>query len=177
MPDDPTSLSTEGLAVSELHPDWREAIPDLDLCCRQVVAAVFDNVDALTGSPEISLVFADDDKVQELNRDYRGMDKPTNVLSFALTDGDLHPEIAAQEPVMLGDVVLAFQTVQKEAKAQAKSFRSHTSHLIVHGVLHLLGHDHIADEDAGEMESLERQILKQLDIRDPYRIPEEPGTV
>ena len=115
---------------------------------------------------EVSLVLADDITVQALNRDYRGQDKPTNVLSFAaLEDGG--PALPG-EPVALGDVVLALETVLREAREQGKPLADHLRHLTVHGALHLLGFDHESDEEATEMEALEVSILAGLGIADPY---------
>lgn len=116
------------------------------------------------GPIEVSLALANDEVVQNLNRDFRGQDKPTNVLSFEGDDGFDLPG----EPRILGDVVLALETCQREAHEQQKSFQDHLTHLVVHGVLHLLGYDHIDDEDAQEMETLETDILARLNIADPY---------
>ena len=104
---------------------------------------------------EITVVLAHDAFVKTLNRDFRGKDKPTNVLSFP---GDGH----------IGDLVLAFETIEREAAEQGKSFKAHTQHLLVHGVLHLLGHDHIKDAEAEKMEALEIKILKKLGVANPY---------
>lgn len=105
---------------------------------------------------EISVVLANDAFVRELNHTYRRKNKPTNVLSF---DG---------EGEYLGDIVLALETIQREAKQQGKTFRDHATHLIVHGVLHLLGHDHERDKDAAAMEEKEVKILKKLGVKNPY---------
>lgn len=114
---------------------------------------------------ELSLLFTDDAHVRVLNRDWRGKDKPTNVLSFPAF------EVAPGDPVppMLGDIALAFETVQAEAGLEQKPFDHHLTHLIVHGLLHLLGHDHEDDEEAEAMEALERAALARLAIPDPYR--------
>ena len=114
---------------------------------------------------ELSLLFTDDAHVRVLNRDWRGKDKPTNVLSFPAF------EVAPGDPVppMLGDVVLAFETVGAEAALEEKPFDHHLTHLIVHGLLHLLGYDHEDEEDAAIMEGLERAALARLAIPDPYR--------
>ncbi len=105
---------------------------------------------------EVSLVLANDAFVRKLNHDYRGKDKPTNVLSFP------------GEGNYLGDIVLARQTVVREAKEQGKTARAHTTHLIIHGMLHLLGYDHERNADAKKMEALEIKILKKLGISNPY---------
>lgn len=118
---------------------------------------------------EISIVFGDDALVHRLNRDFRQQDRPTNVLSFALTDGeDPAAPRGSGEPVMLGDVVLAYDTVTREAREQSKSPRDHTLHLVVHGVLHLMGYDHETEADARVMERMEQRVLADLGIADPY---------
>ena len=115
---------------------------------------------------ELGILLADDATVQRLNREYRRVDKPTNVLSFsgvwARAAG------AAGAPLALGDVVLARETVAAEALAQAKLVADHVSHLVVHGVLHLLGYDHQSAGEAGAMERLEVGVLAMLGIDDPY---------
>lgn len=113
---------------------------------------------------ELSLLFTDDAHVRVLNRDWRGKDKPTNVLSFpafpAAPGGPLPP--------MLGDIALAYETVSSEAALEQKPFEHHLTHLIVHGLLHLMGHDHENVQDAENMEALERRVLARLAIPDPY---------
>lgn len=116
---------------------------------------------------ELSLVLANDAMVRDLNRDWRGKDKPTNVLSFPAEDEMDIPEA----PRMLGDVVLAYETLCREAEAQSKRVEDHLSHLVIHGVLHLLGYDHIEDIEAQEMEALEAQLLESLGISNPYLTP------
>jgi probable rRNA maturation factor len=115
---------------------------------------------------ELSLVFTDDAAIKELNNDWRDKDKPTNVLSFpAFT---LKP---GQKPgPMLGDIVIARETVEREAVDEDKPFDHHLMHLIVHGFLHLLGYDHLTEAEAEEMEGLERKILERLAIPDPYAL-------
>ncbi len=120
---------------------------------------------------ELCIVLADDAFVQALNKTYRGKDKPTNVLSFpaGAIPVAIGPEpLIDMGPRLLGDVVLAQETIAREAAEQGKSFADHLSHLVVHGVLHLLGQDHEEDAQAEEMEALERDILEDLDISDPY---------
>ena len=113
------------------------------------------------GGSEVSILFTDDAQMRELNRDYRGVDKATNVLSFAQPGGP-HPG------PLLGDIILAFETVEREAALAGKPFRAHMGHLIVHGFLHLLGYDHEAESEAEEMEALERAALARMGIADPY---------
>lgn len=119
----------------------------------------FDKIDS-----ELSLVFTNDADIREINGKWRYIDKPTNVLSFpafALQPG--------QEPgEILGDIVIARETVAREAAEEHKSFDDHLSHLVVHGLLHLMGYDHQNDEEAEQMETLERKILASLGISDPY---------
>jgi probable rRNA maturation factor len=154
---------------------WAEVLPGIeDLSRRVVAAALADCADDLPEGPldrvEISLVFADDAMVQSLNRQYRGQDRPTNVLSFAAMDGE-EDGLLSDGPLLLGDVVLAFETTSREAEAEAKALSDHLSHLLVHGVLHLLGYDHQDDVEAEEMEDRERAILAGLGIADPYAAP------
>ena len=115
-------------------------------------------------SPELSFVFTDDAAMTVLNGQWRGKERPTNVLSFPAFP------VAPGEPPgpMLGDIVLARQTIEAEAAIDGKTVHAHLTHLIVHGFLHLLGYDHQNDEDAVQMESIERAILDRLGIDDPY---------
>lgn len=115
---------------------------------------------------EVSVVLCDDGFIQDLNRDYRHKDSPTNVLSFPQTEPD---EIESPMPALhLGDIIVSFDTMQREAEEQGKNFRDHYTHMLVHGCLHLLHYDHETDEDAEEMEALEIDILSRLDIKNPY---------
>lgn len=105
--------------------------------------------------------------MRDLNRDYRGVDKVTNVLAFPAAQSG--GSVADEAPLPLGDVVVAFETVRREASDQDKPVAEHLSHLIVHGVLHLLGFDHFDDQEAERMEALEVEVLAGLGIPDPYR--------
>ena len=119
---------------------------------------------ALSGNDkdgEVSIVFTDDAAIRVLNKRWRGQDKATNVLSFA-QDGP------RRETGMLGDIVLAQETVAREAALDGKLLNHHIAHMIVHGLLHLLGYDHQIDKDAETMEDLERMALKLIGIADPY---------
>jgi probable rRNA maturation factor len=115
---------------------------------------------------EVSLLFTDDATIQGINAEWRAKDKPTNVLSFPAFQ--LRPGMAPKP--LLGDIVLAFETVAREAVDEGKPFNDHLSHLVVHGLLHLFGYDHDTDVQAAEMEALERKILARLAIADPYAV-------
>jgi probable rRNA maturation factor len=119
------------------------------------------------GTVELGITLTDDANQQQLNRDYRGLDKPTNVLAFQVWEPGTRLPPGA--PVLLGDVVLAVETVAQEAADQEKPLANHLVHLTVHGVLHLLGYDHLTQVEAATMESLERSILAELGVPDPYR--------
>ncbi|WP_214471462.1 rRNA maturation RNase YbeY [Mesorhizobium sp. dw_380] len=129
----------------------------------RAAAAAFAETGA-TGHSELSVVFSDDAHIQKLNAGWRGKDKPTNVLSFPafppVKDGPLPP--------MLGDIVLAAETLAREAVLEDKPLENHISHLVIHGLLHLLGYDHETDTEAEEMEAVERAALARLAIPDPY---------
>jgi probable rRNA maturation factor len=110
---------------------------------------------------ELSVLLTDDPTIRTINADWRGVDAPTNVLSFPAPGGDDRP--------FIGDIVLAYETIAAEARAERKPFAHHFAHLAVHGFLHLLGYDHVRKKDAEIMEEAERGILRQLRIPDPYR--------
>lgn len=112
---------------------------------------------------ELSLLLTDDKRIRIVNRDWRGLDKATNVLSFPAAP----PERIASSPV-IGDIVIALETVVREAEAEEKSFGDHLSHLVIHGLLHLLGEDHETEAEAQRMEALETAALARLGIADPY---------
>ena len=116
---------------------------------------------------ELAIVLTDDAAIRTLNRDWRGKDSATNVLSFPALQ-PTGPRDDDDAPRMLGDIAIAYQTTRKEADEEQKPFDHHLSHLAVHGFLHLIGYDHEKDDDAEAMESLEREILAQLGIPDPY---------
>ncbi|UJF24662.1 rRNA maturation RNase YbeY [Suttonella sp. R2A3] len=124
------------------------------------VLSVLKNDEAL----EVTVRLVDDQEITELNQEYRNKEKPTNVLAFPC-DWDL-PE----EPRLLGDIVIAVNVVNNEAKAQKKTMEQHWAHIVIHGFLHLLGYDHIQDDDAEKMEQTERNILAELGFPDPYRV-------
>jgi probable rRNA maturation factor len=164
MKDDPDPKQRLVIDVAIRSPRWRRRVPGIERLARDAARAAIGASGVTVGAAELSLVLDDDDAVRELNRRWRGRDGPTNVLSFpAGRDGP-----ASGAPRMLGDVVLGFATVAREAEAQGKTLADHARHLIVHGVLHLLGHDHERRAAARRMEALERRVLARLGVADPY---------
>lgn len=149
MPD----LTYDVVRESESWPEF----DDLKQLTRKVVGVLRPHAQG-----HIAYVFSDDSMVQVLNREWRGKDKPTNVLSFP--DGDEENGI-----VHLGDVIVAYETLQREAKELGITFEDHLTHLLLHGSLHLTGHDHETETEAKAMESLEIQLLASLGIKDPYQ--------
>jgi len=135
-----------------------------DADIRSWATVVLDQLD-YNDTVEISVRIVDEDESRMLNRTYRGKDKPTNVLSFPAGMDHYLPEEAATP---LGDIVLCAPVVEREATEQGKHQADHWAHLIVHGTLHLLGFDHETEAQAGEMESLEREILASRGVSDPY---------
>lgn len=133
---------------------WTAALPEVAAVAERAAAAA---LGAVAG--DVVVLLTDDEAVRALNARFRNRDKPTNVLSFPA------PENAAPH---LGDIVLAYGVCATEAEAQGKSLPDHLSHLVVHGVLHLLGRDHEDDAEADEMEAEEREILAELGVADPY---------
>ncbi len=118
--------------------------------------------------PRVSLLFTSDSEIQKINRTFRKKNKPTNVLSFPQFETIADFPHAPREDILLGDIVIAYETVRNEALAAHIPFKNHTIHMLVHGFLHLLGHDHLDDQDAEIMESLEIKILKKLNLPNPY---------
>lgn len=118
----------------------------------------------------VSLLFTSDDEVHTLNREWRQRDKPTNVLSFPMLEREELEDLAPDgPPELLGDIALAYATCAREAQEKGITLEAHAAHLIVHGLLHLAGHDHVdSDEQAEAMEGLETRILAKLGIADPY---------
>ncbi len=135
------------------------------LVSRALQAALAETGAAPAGpEAELGVTFTDDASIGALNRDWRGKDRPTNVLSFPVVQ--IVPGDAL--PAALGDIVIAHETVRREAEAEGKPFEHHLIHLVIHGFLHLAGHEHQDDEEAEAMEALERRVLARLAIPDPY---------
>jgi probable rRNA maturation factor len=154
-------MAAPSIDVQVQSPLW-----DAEPAAAQTVRAAIDAAAALVpATGEVSVLLTDDASVRDLNRAWRGLDKPTNVLSFPA---------AKAGGALLGDIAIAYETLAGEAAADTKPFRHHLAHLAVHGFLHLLGYDHQTDSQADAMEGLERAALARLDIADPYRA-HEPG--
>lgn len=158
-------------SVDELWPgdtDW-EALASRAIAAALAVSAQGSLANARF-TVSVSVHFGTDDEVQALNRDYRHKDKPTNVLSFPMVDPDDFPALANTDDgeVLLGDIMLAFQTCAREAQEKGIALAAHATHLVAHGMLHLLGHDHVEEADAGIMEALEVKALANLGIDNPY---------
>ncbi len=156
--------------VSVLEPEWSASFLDVEAIASNAMSLALEMAilpAVLNGRDlEASVVLANDDLVQVLNREYRDMDKPTNVLSFANLDSD---EPAPPDgPFPLGDIILSYQTLDREAAEQGKFFKDHFTHMIVHGTLHLIGYDHLTEDEATIMETLEIRILEKMNIQNPY---------
>lgn len=156
-------------------PLW-DAFPlELEWVIGQTIKTTLGRVVPYMESCEVSVLLTGDQHIQELNEQYRGKDKPTNILSFGSYDHPIEETMYKRDvqkgvPIILGDLILSYHTVLKETQEQNKLFEHHLRHLIVHGVLHLLGYDHVHDEDARMMEDLEIEILKLFGIVNPYLV-------
>ncbi len=164
MPE-PTDLSLD-LIIS--HEPWRELVA-LEPLISQAASAACQTASKLRGEQgpfAVAINLSNDQQVQQLNHQFRGKDTPTNVLSFPFEDD--FPQLH-QGPLALGDIILALETITREAKDDNKLQSHHIAHLVVHGVLHLFGYDHEDLSEASEMEQLECQILSSLQIPSPYQ--------
>jgi len=169
--------------VTEASSAWPAGTDWSALADRAVRAALAQSSQsAVIASPaqvELSVRLSDDAEVRRLNSDFRGKDAPTNVLSFPMVQADLIEtiDIGDDGEVLLGDIILAFETCEREAEERDISLGDHVTHLIVHGTFHLLGHDHETDSEADAMEALEIRALETLGIADPYgdREPDTAG--
>ncbi len=154
---------TEVLAVAEC---WQTE-PGAEAVIHRAIAAAAEIAEADVGEAELAVMLTDDAGIRTLNSNWRGIDKPTNVLSFPALQptGAGGPDDA---PRMLGDIAIAYETTRREADDEQKPFDHHLSHLAVHGFLHLIGYDHEKDDEAEAMEAIEQEILAQLGIPNPY---------
>lgn len=144
------------IAVAVTCPRWSRTVPGLRRRVRAAALATLADQGG-AGRQELAVLLADDAALRALNHRFRGLDKPTNVLSFP-----------AGEVGHLGDIAIAFETARREAEEQEKPLADHLAHLVVHGVLHLLGRDHERPDEAEAMEQAERRVLAGLGIADPY---------
>lgn len=161
------------ILVSRQGGNWSRILGDSDEVVEMAARAAWQAAAGQRmpqGRCEISVALADDTLVQRLNRDYRGKDRPTNVLSFPAGDPGGPGRVR-----LIGDIVLALETVETEARDAGKPVGNHVMHLVVHGVLHLLGYDHETEADAAVMETMEIGVLAGLGIRNPYILLEQPA--
>lgn len=161
------SAAAPGLPTVEVIREAEGWPEEAEAVVRRAAHAVLAGFDDAEGFGEISVALMDDAAIRVLNRDYRDKDAATNVLSFPLEaeDGAMPPG----ERSPLGDIAIALETVTREAAEEDKTLAAHLTHMVVHGTLHLLGYDHEEDDEAEEMEALEREFLAGLGIADPYR--------
>jgi probable rRNA maturation factor len=151
------------IEVVQSSPLWRALSGAEKLARRAIEASLAASRVRILDGAEVSVQLADDAQVRALNAQWRGLDKPTNVLSFPASK----PEKIGVAP-MIGDIVIAFETTEREAAKEGKTLADHFVHLVVHGFLHLLGFDHQIAAEAERMETLETSILAKLGIADPY---------
>jgi probable rRNA maturation factor len=148
---------------------WTETLPDVGRLIETAVSAALAEVDSGERTIEVGVRLVDDGTIRGLNRDWRGKDKPTNVLSFPL--GDPAPVADADFPWLIGDIVMSYDTMNAEAERDGKAMAHHVAHLAVHAALHLIGHDHENEAEAEAMETMEVALLADLGIPDPYAAP------
>ncbi len=154
---------TQKIDVTVALEMWDTAVADVENLCRCAAAEALAVSDCATPESEISVLLCDDDTVSRLNGEFRGQARPTNVLSFPIGNAEIGPQ-----SLLLGDVAIAFETVAAEALSSQLSIANHLTHLVVHGVLHLLGYDHHTTREADKMEALEVEILDRLGVDNPY---------
>lgn len=160
---------TPAIGVVIDDPRWRRGLADPARVCRRAARSALASAFGETRPVELCVRLADDGVVAELNDRFRGRRGPTNVLSFPQHEPDVLQAMDDHgAALMLGDVVLAYETVAREATRDGKALADHLAHLVVHGVLHLLGLDHVRDADAARMEAMEVSALARLGIGDPY---------
>ncbi len=162
------------VSVEITAPGWREVLPTAAAMAREAAEAALAaaGFGPLAHMLEVGIRLAGDPELRALNARFRGIDRPTNVLAFPATDcrpGRLPAPPAEGAPIALGDVAVAYETAAREARAAARPLADHLRHLVVHGVLHLAGHDHKTDAEAAAMEALEARALERLGAPDPYR--------
>ena len=170
-------MTKTNLIITLNEPGWEEQISNLQQLANDVLINTLDYVETnedidFLGTEKlinVNLCLSDDNEVRTLNRDFRGIDKPTNVLSFAaIDDPDFDKNLELFDEIELGDIIIALETMLREASEKQISLQDHFCHLFTHGLLHLLGFDHIEDDEAEYMEEFEINILNKLNIKNPY---------
>jgi len=157
------------IAIRIHDPAWPAALPEAAAVARRAASAALEAEADLPGAAALGVTLADDAFVRRLNKAWRGQDRATDVLAFPLHERPAEaPPPAGAMPLLLGDVVVARETVQRDSAADRVTVADRLSHLVVHGVLHLLGHDHGARDAARLMRGLETRVLSGLGIGDPY---------
>ncbi len=156
---------------------WQDGISDIEQTAEKMQKAVFgyvaEHTDLAILTAEktfaVNVCLSNDERVWQLNKEFRGKDKPTNVLSFANIDfADFTKEFEQNDEVELGDIILAYETMVRESETEGITLYAHFCHLLVHGFLHILGYDHIEEDEAEEMENLEVAILAEVGVANPY---------
>ena len=166
---------TYDIDITIQNKNWLKQIENIEAYSKKVITGILRKISNNVEHTEISIVLADNVFIQNLNKEYRHKDKPTNVLSFPITEPD---EAMNNIPFLaLGDIIIALETIQNEAKDQNKSIQDHFTHMLVHGCLHLFHYDHFTDVQALEMEALEIEILDGLGIKNPYEDEKIYGTI
>jgi probable rRNA maturation factor len=145
---------------------WRAG--GFDAVAQRAATAVLVAVGRAPGRHELALLMCDDARIAVLNAEFRGKALPTNVLSWPAFAGEPPEPGAGDEPIFLGDIAMAYETCAREAAAAGVPLGEHAAHLVIHGVLHLLGHDHVGEEEAQAMDEIETKTLATLGIADPY---------
>ncbi|MBQ8481625.1 MAG: rRNA maturation RNase YbeY [Alphaproteobacteria bacterium] len=166
------------LNINVEEPQWQTALPDIIVIAYNVKNATFEyvsqnaDIDILSSEKPltVNLCLSNDKTVHQLNKEYRNKDKPTNVLTFANMDSaDFETDGGVFDEIDLGNIIIAYETMCKEAEIEGITLYAHFCHLLTHGFLHILGFDHIKDEDAEYMEGFEKTILQNLKIANPYQ--------
>lgn len=173
MPDEPADADEPLVEVILEDARWRDA--GLEALAERAARAALAGVGRDPDRHEVALLACSDARIAGLNADFRGKPKPTNVLSWPDFDGPVpEPGSGLGERVFLGDIAMAYETCRREAEEAGIPFADHVSHLVVHGVLHLLGHDHETDAEAEAMEMLETNVLASMGVPNPYSREERP---
>ncbi len=168
------------LTIAIHHAPWQTAVEQLEVYIWRITQHCLKRMDNVLDTyckkqdgrtVGLAIVLTDISEIQELNQRFRGKNMPTNVLSFIADNEAPQPE---EQELVLGDIIICYEVIVEEAKTQNKTLRAHLAHMIVHGLLHLLGYDHMLDEEAETMEQLERDILAGLQIDDPYAWRDAP---